>query len=132
MPVTRKNLPLMEATTAPVPVIPSPAQFFVRKALILSFHRRCFTLAFTMLVFLNLHQFLNVSTVRLLLEDFLFYLFRATGDNIEVIPTSQHEKYTLIENIFGGHSYSGIDTVPMGPIFGPTHETVCCYNLFCE
>lgn len=45
---------------------------------------------------------------------------------MEIIPTGQHEKYTLIENIFSGHSYSGIDTISGGSnsILKPTHETV--------
>lgn len=49
------------------------------------------------------------------------------GDNIEVVPTNQQEKYTLIENMFSGHSFTGVDTVPagsFGPVFNPTHETV--------
>lgn len=43
---------------------------------------------------------------------------------MEVIPTSHHEKYTIIDTIFNGNSYSGIDTVPVAFNFKPTHETV--------
>lgn len=28
---------------------------------------------------------------------------------MNVIPSNQHEKFTIIENFFNGHSYSGID-----------------------
>lgn len=41
---------------------------------------------------------------------------------MEVIPTSQHEQYTVIENFLSGHSYSGIDALTGG--LNPTHETV--------
>lgn len=50
-------------------------------------------------------------------------------DNMEVIPTSQHEKYTLIENFLSGHSYSGIDG-GFAHVLRPTHKTVCLQS-FC-
>lgn len=114
----------MVVTTVPAPATPFLVPYSAPRGFLLNFHLLCNTLVPMMWVFLNHRQYLSVFMVSC--SPFIGHTFKplcVTADNMEVIPTSQHEKYTLIENFISGHSFSGIDG-GFAHVLKPTHETV--------